>query len=171
MLRKSREKFFNNLETDIKQHPKRFWKVLKRNSKARNFPDIISPENKVNTPDANTPQRTEADNPHDIANMFNKYFASVFSINKKNKESVIESDEPIMTDLSFSEAEVSCVLKSLDSNKATGPDGISARLLKETADVITPSLCELFNRSVLSGTIPEEWKVANIVPVYKKGDK
>ena len=128
MLRKSREKFFNNLETDIKQHTKRFWKVLKRNSKARNFPDIISPENKVNTPDANTPQRTEADNPHDIANMFNKYFASVFSINKKNKESVIESDEPIMTDLSFSEAEVSCVLKSLDSNKATGPDGISARL-------------------------------------------
>ena len=103
--------------------------------------------------------------------MFNKYFASVFSINKKNKESVIESDELIMTDLSFSEAEVSCVLKSLDSNKATGPDGISARLLKETADVITPSLCELFNRSVLSGTIPEEWKVANIVPVYKKGDK
>ena len=171
MLRKSREKFFNNLETDIKQHPKRFWKVLKRNSKARNFPDIISSENKVNTTDGNTPQRTEADNPHDIANMFNKYFASVFSINKKNKESVIESDKPIMTDLSFSEAEVSCVLKSLDSNKATGPDGISARLLKETADVITPSLCKLFNRSVLSGTIPEEWKVANIVPVYKKGNK
>ena len=74
MLRKSREKFFNNLETDIKQHPKRLWKVLK----ARNFPDIISSENKVNTPDANTLQRTEADNPHDIANMFNKYFASVF---------------------------------------------------------------------------------------------
>ena len=76
-----------------------------------------------------------------------------------------------MTDLTFSEAEVSCVLRSLDSNKATGPDGIPARLLKETADVIGPSLCELFNRSVLSGTIPEEWKVANIVPVYKKGDK
>ena len=34
-----------------------------------------------------------------------------------------------------------------------------------------PSLCELFNRSVLPGTIPEEWKSANIVPVYKKGDK
>ena len=49
--------------------------------------------------------------------------------------------------------------------------GIPARLLKETADVIGPSLCELFNRSVLSGAIPEERKVANIVPVYKKGDK
>ena len=28
-----------------------------------------------------------------------------------------------------------------------------------------------FGLKVLSGTIPEEWKVANIVPVYKKGDK
>ena len=83
----------------------------------------------------------------------------------------MESDEPIMTDLIFSEAEVSCVLRSLDSSKATGPDGIPARLLKETADVITHSLCELFNRSVLTGTMAEEWKVANIVPCTRKGTK
>jgi hypothetical protein len=103
--------------------------------------------------------------------MFNHYFASVFSRKKANEEDVIESDEPIMTDLTFCEAEVSYVLRSLDSNKATGPDGIPARLLRETADVITPSLCKLFNLSVLSGIIPEEWKLANIVPVHKKGDK
>ncbi|CAB3990375.1 Hypothetical predicted protein [Paramuricea clavata] len=76
-----------------------------------------------------------------------------------------------MTDLTFSEAEVSYVLRSLDSSKATGPDDIPARLLRETADVITPSLCKLFNISVISGTIPDEWKLANIVPVHKKGDK
>ena len=82
-------------------------------------------------------QRTVTDNPADsIANMFNH--APVFSRKKANEEGGIESDEPIMTDLIFSEAEVSCVLRSLDSSKATGPDGIPARLLKETADVITP---------------------------------
>ena len=37
--------------------------------------------------------------------------------------------------------------------------------------MITPPLCKLFNISVISGTIPEEWKLANIVPVHKKGDK
>ena len=42
-----------------------------------------------------------------------------------------------MSDLTFSEAEVSCVLRSFDSSKATGPDGIPARLLKETVDEIT----------------------------------
>ncbi|CAB3991091.1 Hypothetical predicted protein [Paramuricea clavata] len=71
-----------------------------------------------------------------------------------------------MTDLTFSEAEVSYVLRSLDSSKATGPDGIPARLLREAADVITPSL-----QAVISGTIADEWKLANIVPVHKKGDK
>ena len=171
MLRKSREKFFNNLGTDIKPNPKRFWSVLKRSSKTRNIPDIISSANNVNTPGANTTQRMVADNPDGIANMFNHYFASVFSRKKANEEDVIESDEPIMTDLTFCEAEVSYVLRSLDSSKATGPDGIPARLLRETADVITPSLCKLLNLSVLSGTIPEEWKLANIVPVHKKGDK
>ena len=171
MLRKCREKFFNNLGTDIKQNPKRFWSVLKRSSKTRNIPDIISSANNVNTPGVNTTQRMVADNPDGIANMFNHYFASVFSRKKANEEDVIESDEPIMTDLTFCEAKVSYVLRSLDSNKATGPDGIPARLLRETADVITPSLCKLFNLSVLSGIIPEEWKLANIVPVHKKGDK
>ena len=171
MLRKSRETFFNDLGRDAKENPKRLWSVLKRSSKTRNIPDTISSANSINTSGGNTMQRTVADNPDSIANMFNQYFASVFSRKKANEEGVMESDEPIMTDLIFSEAEVSCVLRSLDSSKATGPDGIPARLLKETADVITPSLCESFNRSVLTGTMPEEWKVANIVPVYRKGDK
>jgi hypothetical protein len=111
-----------------------------------------------------------ADNPDGIANMFNHYFASVFSRKKAYEEGATESDEPIVTDLTFGEAEVSYVLRSLDSSRATGPDGIPA-ILRETADVITPSLCKLFNISVISGTIPEEWKLANIVPANKKGDK
>ena len=62
-------------------------------------------------------------------------------------------------------------LRTLDVNKATGPDGISPRLLKETAHQIAPSLSTLFNRSLDSGSLPEEWKLANIITVFKKGDK
>ncbi len=40
------------------------------------------------------------------------------------------------------------MLKSLDTSKANGPDGISARMLKSTADVIAPSVTKLFNYSM-----------------------
>ena len=67
--------------------------------------------------------------------------------------------------------ELEAVLKSLDPNKATGPDEIPARILKKTATTIAPSLCKLFNRSLGEGYIPSEWKLANVVPVYKKDKK
>jgi hypothetical protein len=63
--------------------------------------------------------------------------------------------------------EVLSLLSALSTAKATGPDGISARLLKECADVIAPSLTELFNKSLALGKVPTEWKYENIVPVPK----
>ena len=51
-------------------------------------------------------------------------------------------------------------------NKASGPDEIPARTLKETVREIDPSLCDLFNKLLRLGSLPTEWKLANIVPVY-----
>jgi hypothetical protein len=60
---------------------------------------------------------------------------------------------------------------NLDSNKAQGPDNIPACLLKETAMQITPSLCALFNKSLRVSVLPSVWKLANMVPVHKHGEK
>ena len=45
--------------------------------------------------------------------------------------------------MSFSIPEVEKILKSLNVNKATGPDGISIFLLKNTTDVLAKPLCKL----------------------------
>ena len=66
---------------------------------------------------------------------------------------------------------VLATLKQLDINKATGSNGIPVRLLKETADQIAPSLTMLFNKSLWLGIFPEDWKLANIVPIFKKGKR
>ena len=60
---------------------------------------------------------------------------------------------------------------NLDHNKAHGQDNIPARLLKETAAQIAPSLCSLLNKSLCIGVVPDDWKLANVVPVYKHGEK
>ena len=59
----------------------------------------------------------------------------------------------------------------LNTNKACGPDGVTARLLREASSSIVPSIARLFNCSLALGKLPCEWKNANVSPVFKKGDK
>ena len=62
-------------------------------------------------------------------------------------------------------------IKRLKPNKATGLDKISARLLKDSGQIIAPTLTSLFNRSLQTETFPSIWKKARVVPLHKKGDK
>ena len=64
--------------------------------------------------------------------------------------------------------EVHFFLTSLDTSKATGPDGISAYMLKSTASSITPSVTTLLNLSLRTGCLPKEWKRSSVVPIPKK---
>ena len=56
-------------------------------------------------------------------------------------------------------------------NKASGPDQIPCWILKVAADQIAPFLQKIFTLSLKAGTIPCDWKNANIHAIYKKGDK
>ena len=103
--------------------------------------------------------------------MFNSYFASVFTSDDLPDTTDKLVTDAQMTELILSELEVEHTLRSLDSNKATGPNEIPARLLKVTALIIVPSLCKIFNKSLRLGSVPEEWKVANVVTVHNIGTK
>ena len=58
----------------------------------------------------------------------------------------------------------------LDIMKACGPDGIPARLLKECANELPPSLL-MFNTSLKTAWLPKEWKETYVTPVHKKKSK
>ena len=64
------------------------------------------------------------------------------------------------------------ILSKLCKTKATGLDKIPAKFLKECLDLITASLCSIFNRSITSGIFPEEWKCAKVTPLlFKNGQR
>ena len=44
------------------------------------------------------------------------------------------------------------------------PDGLSAKMLKETAQSITPAVTKLFNISIKVGELPSDLKYALITP-------
>ena len=102
------------------------------------------------------------------ANILNNQYCSVFSephkdtpqINSPQAESTIE-------DIVIQQIGVLNLLNKLDPSKATGPDKISARFLKEFSSEIAPALTLFFGNSLSQGNLPSEWRHAFIVPVYK----
>jgi len=69
------------------------------------------------------------------------------------------------------EDDVAKVLAELETNKSHGPDNIPPIILKLCAKELAPSRAKLFNISLSSGNLPSEWKVANVVPMHKSGDR
>ena len=63
------------------------------------------------------------------------------------------------------------LLQNLKVHKASGPDTILPRLLNSLASVIMPAITRIFQTSLDEGTVPKDWRKANIVPIFKKGDK
>ena len=78
---------------------------------------------------------------------------------------------PSMPTISIEPEGVLKLLRGLNENKASGPDGISSKILKLAAEELAPALTVIFNTSLRTGIVPADWLTANISPIFKKGDK
>ena len=75
---------------------------------------------------------------------------------------------PIMPTISLNVEGIYRLLNDLDVNKAPGPDKIPNRILKYCATEIAQILQVIFNQSLTSGNLPDDWLTANITPIFKK---
>eukprot|EP00061_Rhincodon_typus_P008756 g31647.t1 len=60
-------------------------------------------------------------------------------------------------------------LKSLKVDKSNRPDGLHPSCLKQIAGEIVEALVVIFQESLESERAPENWKMANATPLFKKG--
>ena len=81
------------------------------------------------------------------------------------------SEAPPLRTIRFRPQAVRRLLARLDVSKATGPDGISARVLKECAHELAEPLSKLFALCFRSGVQPRMWKTANVVPIHKRSSR
>ncbi|KFW91892.1 hypothetical protein N336_03720, partial [Phalacrocorax carbo] len=63
------------------------------------------------------------------------------------------------------------LLCHLDTHGSMGLDGIHPRVLKDLAEVLTKPLSILYQQSWITGEVPVDWRLANVIPIYKKGQK
>lgn len=53
--------------------------------------------------------------------------------------------------------------------KSVGPDGIPGAILKMGGEVMVPYLARLMDVTLNNSTLPDDWKKAIVIPIFKKG--
>ena len=155
------EKYLQDLFEDDKGKPnKKFWRMIK----ARRKDDIGIPALR----DRNGKTVTNA---KDKAQALSEQYKKVFTTEDLNNIPSINHQHPGMKDINITEKGVTSLLKKLNIKKAIGPDLISTRILKDYAEIIAPALTKTFQQTLDKGEIPQDWKMANVIAIYKKSDK
>jgi len=108
----------------------------------------------------------------DKADLFNNY--SVFNDRLSPVQFDVSSsinNDTLLSDVVITTADVHQALRSLDPNKAIGPDGVSPKVLKYCADVLCQPIRYLFQLTITNCYLPTEWRTHCVIPIFKSGDR
>ena len=107
-------------------------------------------------------------NDRDKANTLNNHFSSVFT---QEIYPIPKLSPSVYSDIPFLEIGIDGVvkqLKNINQNKASGPDELPARVLKEAAAEIAPIITQIFQQSYNTSKLPDDWLQALVTPIHKK---
>ena len=169
-IRNAKRKFFQNSITESKGNTKAAWKVINRFLSRKTKSHCIS---NIKLSDGSS-----LNDPSDIANHLNSHFAGVGPRMAANINDNGVSPEYYMTPAKSifhlkptNVVNVLEIINKLSSNKATGLDGISSKIIKISASVIAPALTFIFNKAIETGIFPDDWKTARVTPLHKNASK
>ena len=156
-FRKEKASYYSNQLCE-KQDSRKLWKTLT---------DLLP--NKKQHKTVNAPASENL-----TATSFNEFFTSVAEKlcgHYKSKTRLPDILTPrVAQDFVLQKVSTNFVLKELSKLKvikASGPDGITARHLKDAASVIAKPITYLVNPTISTGLIPAEWKDARVTPTFK----
>ena len=132
----------NQIGDSLKTNPKRFWSFIKANKRE----NIGIPTLRVN--------EKPITNDRDKANALNNQFTSVFTSESYPIPVIDHSLYSSIPPLDIGTNGIIKQLKNLNQNKATGPDELPARVLRETAEQIAPIITHIFQQSYNTGKLP-----------------
>ena len=180
LLRKTKSEYFRNLNIKELNDNKKFWKKIKPffSDKGLETNNIIL---------------KETTNSSILANLFNNYFINITSTLKlkqsppkfpsipdlliyyrdhmsikKIKETYKITDKFHLKEVSSEE--VKKVIKSLNKKKSAISSCIPVKVLLDSVDTYLPIFTDIINSSIRNCTYPEELKLAEVTPLFKKAD-
>ena len=179
-------RFRNRITREIRQAKKDYYKNyfhnnlndMKKTWTGINELVNIRSKNRVTISQINYKGKTLNDNT-DMANAFNDFFTNVgpnldaeIPICQKPNGSTLYLSPRIPRSIFISPTdsyEIKDIISNLDDTKSSGPSPIPTKLLKLAADELSTQLADICNMSFLEGSFPDKNKIAEVIPIHKKG--
>jgi hypothetical protein len=166
LIRQAKCYYFSKVNSDLGNpaiSSKKWWKLSKSllsNKFHSPVPDLIVNGNTISEP-------------KDKAEAFNQFFVSQSCLINDDHAVVplLSVSMDTLSTIVFDELEVFNILNNLDVSKACGFDNISNKILKLCAATIFKPFTRLINTSVSLGQYPTCWKMANVMPLFKKNNR
>uniref|UniRef100_A0A8D8XJZ5 Endonuclease/exonuclease/phosphatase domain-containing protein n=1 Tax=Cacopsylla melanoneura TaxID=428564 RepID=A0A8D8XJZ5_9HEMI len=160
-LRKARSDYESKI---IKNGPNAIHKYIRKNLKTKSNNFILK------STDGNL-----ISNPQDVANIFADHFVEVFAKFPVNEPTplldISSRSHNELTNVIFSTTKIMNTIKNLKDNGCPGPDCIHPLIMKKCSFEIADSLSDLMQSSMEEGVVPDQWRNAVSIPIFKKGDQ
>ena len=170
-LRVAKRLYYEKQIEKLKSNVKATWKVLNeilnRNKGKRGLPSVFRADSH------------EISDPKEIANFFCKYFTNI-GPNLASKIPASENSHssflpPKLLNSIFlevtTEEEIIEICRTCRSGSAVGHDNISMNLIKDSIDKIIFPITSIINLSITSGIVPNQLKIARVIPLFKSGEQ
>ena len=161
-IRKAKKNFEAKIANKVKTDPKPFYRYVRSKMRAK---ESIGPLRGLDG--------TLTSDKDKMATILNDYLVTVFTDEDVTAlpEVEVHYDGAILNDIDITEEVVLQKLKSLKPDKAPGPDSYYPIILNQLAAELAVPLTLIYKDSFDSGSVPEEWRKANVTPIFKKGSK
>lgn len=149
--------YIKNVENSILDNPRYFWKFISTKNNNCRLPKNMFLEN------------TESKNNTESADLFKKFFMSVYETH--NNVNISHNEEGNFEKVEFKLDDIIQAIKEIKNSNTIGPDGMPVSFLKNTIYQISLPLHIIFNKSLNSGENHFLWKLNHITPIFKNGDR
>ncbi len=176
IIHKAKRNYYRNEIEKNNSNSSKIWKTL------NNIINFKNNKNSNRTIQLHDKSNCIINDQNIVSNIMNDYFTEIGSELSKSipapnipNNNLQYNTKPQIKDTFFlspmTEPEIIIYIKNLNSNKATKSNDIPIKLIKQTAHIISPYLASIFNKCISEGMFPTSLKSAEVIPIFKGGNK
>ena len=163
LIRQAQANYEKRLMKEFKNKPKAFYSYVRSKQNV-----------KVGVSQLEKEDGSLTQNDCEAANVLNEFFRSVYTREPDGEPPTLQPrGANIQEDpgANFTLDDVRKKLRNLKPDKSPGIDSIHPYVLREVADEMAIPLYHIYRKSMVEGVVPEDWRLARVVPIFKKGSK